>query len=57
MDNDKHLEWRHEVGCNTEKELLKKAEEILKEDYLSSEDLDNLKDIWKTLWYIRQCRM
>ena len=33
------------------------AEEILKDDYLSSQDLDDLKDIWETLHHIRQCRM
>lgn len=57
MDNDKHAEWRHDVACDTEKELLRKVEEILKDDYLSSTDLDDLKDIWETLWHIKQCRM
>lgn len=54
---DKHKSWRDDVSCDTEKELLRKAEEILKDDYLSSQDLDDLKDIWETLHHIRQCRM
>lgn len=54
---DKHKSWREDVSCDTEKELLRKAEEILKDDYLSSQDLDDLKDIWKTIWYLRQSRM
>lgn len=54
---DKHKAWRDDTACDTEKRLLRKAEEILEDDYLSSQDLDDLKDIWDILCHIKQLRM
>lgn len=52
MINTTHKEWCIETARETQKKVLRKVEDILKEDELYSQDLDNLKDCWKILWYI-----
>lgn len=50
-----HKDWCTEVAHETQKCVLRKIEKILKEeDELYSNDLDNLKDCWKIMYYIHQ---
>lgn len=39
----------------TEEALLDRIDEILDEDNISSVDVEEIKDCWKTIWYAHQC--
>lgn len=53
---DKHRQWRESVAQDAEKELLRKIENILEHDYISSQDLDDLKDAWCAIHHMKEAR-
>ncbi len=52
MENER-MKALHEKTCH---EVMKKMERIVAKDgELTSQDLDNLKDGAKVLWYLKEC--